>query len=183
MFEKHKKDFLAKQDKSKKGKVDKEIAGLVKLINKHPDYYTTSSCSGRITLLKKPSEKKHEASWVFVSHEKITFENIKNVLKKLPKEEVWFMAEPAIFHVSARTIEDAQKIIDLANKSGFKKSGIISARNKIIVEVKGTERIETLLSKNNKLLLPEDYIKYVINAANKKLEKTRKKLKLFQDYF
>ena len=50
-FEKEKQDFLSKKDKSKKGSIDDGIIGLINLINSKSDYYTTSSCAGRIVLL------------------------------------------------------------------------------------------------------------------------------------
>ncbi|MBW2966012.1 hypothetical protein KY342_02835, partial [Candidatus Woesearchaeota archaeon] len=50
-FENQKKTFLKKIDKSKKGGIDKEIIPLVNKINNSRNYYTTSSCSGRIVLL------------------------------------------------------------------------------------------------------------------------------------
>ena len=37
-------------DKSPKGFLDEPIADLVDFINGHPEYVTTSSCSGRIVL-------------------------------------------------------------------------------------------------------------------------------------
>ena len=40
---------LSQVDLSRKGSVDEPIAALVRYINALPAYYTTSSCSGRIT--------------------------------------------------------------------------------------------------------------------------------------
>ena len=37
-------------DKSRKGDVDAPIADLIHRINKHPSFFTTSSCSGRISI-------------------------------------------------------------------------------------------------------------------------------------
>ena len=41
-------------DKSPKGGLDAPIADLVADVNRHPDLYTTSSCSGRISMLLEP---------------------------------------------------------------------------------------------------------------------------------
>jgi len=57
-FQKHKKDFLNKKDKSKKGSIDGEIKKLVDKINSLENYYTTSSCSGRILIAKIPDSIK-----------------------------------------------------------------------------------------------------------------------------
>lgn len=49
-------------DKSRKGSVDAPIEGLIALINARGDVYTTSSCSGRISVFAEPNEV-WEAVW------------------------------------------------------------------------------------------------------------------------
>uniref|UniRef100_A0A0A9E695 tRNA(Phe) 7-[(3-amino-3-carboxypropyl)-4-demethylwyosine(37)-N(4)]-methyltransferase n=1 Tax=Arundo donax TaxID=35708 RepID=A0A0A9E695_ARUDO len=43
-------------DKSPKGGVDAPIAPLLDVLNSHPDLFTTSSCSGRVSVLAQPQE-------------------------------------------------------------------------------------------------------------------------------
>ncbi len=69
-FPNEKKLYLQKQDKSKKGGIDENVLPILKLINAHDDYYTTSSCSGRVYLWRG-SGKKNETEWLRVSHELI----------------------------------------------------------------------------------------------------------------
>lgn len=182
-FENQKKTFLAKLDKSKKGSIDKEIRPLVDLINKNPNYYTTSSCSGRIVLLSKKSEKKQEAEWLLISHKSIDLSAVKKALSNIPENEVWFRFEPLITHVAARTIEDAQKLIDNARAVGFKRSGIQSTRKKIVIEIASTEIIDAIIADKGKLLVDEDYLKILIEKANKKIEKNKNKIKRFYTLF
>ena len=47
-FDNEKKTYLPKADKSKKGDLDTKIIPLLNKFNSLPDYYTTSSCSGRV---------------------------------------------------------------------------------------------------------------------------------------
>ena len=47
-FDHDKKQILNRKDKSSIHEIDSDIRKLVSLINKHSDYYTTSSCSGWI---------------------------------------------------------------------------------------------------------------------------------------
>ena len=56
-FINEKKVFLSKLDKSNKSSIDKNILNLINLINQKDDYYTTSSCSGRV-YLRSDSNKK-----------------------------------------------------------------------------------------------------------------------------
>jgi len=63
--------------------------------------------------------------------------------------------------------------LNIARDIGFRRSGIISiGKNKVILELISTERIETIISKNGKLLIDEDYFKILIKEGNEKLEKT-----------
>ena len=43
-------------DKSRKGSVDERVHSLVELINGQQQVYTTSSCSGRISVFGDPTE-------------------------------------------------------------------------------------------------------------------------------
>ena len=69
-FENDKKTFLMKVDKSKKGEIDDRVISLMKTINALPDFYTTSSCSGRVYLWQGTG-KKNETEWIKVSHDLI----------------------------------------------------------------------------------------------------------------
>ncbi len=177
LFDNQKKVFLKKSDKSKKGGIDKEIKQLVKKINSSKDYYTTSSCAGRIVLLEKKSDKKQEIKWLFKKHGKVNFKEIKNSLKKLSKHDIWFRQEAAILHVACKTINNTQKLINLARSIGFKRSGIQSTKNKIIVEIASSDYIDTIIAKKGKLLVDNDLLKILISEANKKLKRNKEKLK------
>lgn len=174
-FSKHKNDFLNKADKSNKGSIDKDIKLLVGLINSLQDYYTTSSCSGRIGILM-PDNKKNKTSWLFLSHDKISLEQIKTALERIPEQELWFMQEAVILHVCCRTIKSAQELMSIARDTGFKRGGIITASKKIVVELLSTESISTIISKDNRLLVSEDYLYELATEANRKLDKTREKI-------
>ena len=181
-FEKEKKGCLNKIDRSKKGSIDKKIKKLVELINSLKDYYTTSSCSGRILLIKRPkSGKKCDVGFLFESHNKVNFEEIKKCLKNIPEQDLWFRQESMILHVSCRTIENAQKILDLGNRTGFKHSGIITTRKKIIVEIIGSEQFDTIIAKHGKVFVSDDHLSLLIDEANKKLEINSRKIKRFYD--
>lgn len=202
-FEKEKKDFLTKKDKSRKGSIDKEIKKLVDKINSLKDYYTTSSCSGRILILAMPkSGKKQDIKWIYSSHNQVSFnaqENqrffvprnfkeisweINKALKKIKniKEDLWFRTDPAIIHITSSTIENAVKLLNLARDIGFRRSGIIGIRKtKVSIELISTERLETIIAKRGKIIINEDYLKHLIKEANEKLRKTRIKINKLYD--
>lgn len=183
-FEKEKKEFLDKKDKSKKGSVDEPIRGLIDTINSLEDFCTTSSCSGRILLFTVPkSNKKNEVEFLFCSHKKIHYNQIKKAIisnynkKNIEKNDVWLKVQPAILHVSCKNIDCARRLLNTARGVGFRRSGIISiGKSKIIVELISTERIEAIASKNGKLVIDEEYFKVLVKEGNKKLEKTWEKI-------
>ncbi len=180
-FDTDKKKVLAKlykPDKSKKGDVDIQIDYLIDAINEDKDLYTTSSCAGRIVLLKDPeSGKKHEAEWPFSSHDEITYEQLIPALNALPEETLWFRMEAVILHVCARTIEAAQSFLDKARSVGLKRAGIFATQNKIMLEVVAVERIDTPIAENGNLLIDTSYLKVLAHYANNKLRETRKRAK------
>ncbi|MFH1637389.1 MAG: tRNA wybutosine-synthesizing 3 family protein [Candidatus Woesearchaeota archaeon] len=162
-----------KKDNSPQGYIDEDIKTLLEKINSHPEYETTSSCSGRIVLLN--SQRKGESKWLFKSHAPVKAEDIIEALEG----RAWFMQEPIILHVRCKTLDAAEKLLSIANSLGLKKSGITSVKG-IMVEVKGTERIETVLEKG---MVSEEYIRLLVEEANGKLLKAKEKIKKLEEAF
>lgn len=67
-----------RRDKSPKGFIDEPILDLMHVINQHPEYYTTSSCSGRIAIYCEGLNENTGSGttkggiWLYVSHDPIT---------------------------------------------------------------------------------------------------------------
>ena len=121
------------------------------------------------------SGRKDKIKWLFSSHEKVNLKKIKfdELLKEIPREDVWFRVEPVILHITCGNLERAKKLLNTARDIGFRRSGIISVgKNRIVIELISTERIETIISKKGKLLVDEGYFKALIEEGNKKLERT-----------
>lgn len=176
MFQKDKEIQLSRDDFSKKGSVDKKIIFLIDKINSKSEYYTTSSCSGRIMLMADGKTKK-DANWVFVSHDKIKFSHFKSALKKIPKQTLWFKFEPMILHVCCDSLDSAKIILELAKSVGFKHSGIMSTEKRIIVEIRGTDFISAPIAFNGKMAVSDLFLKKIISEANTKLKKNESKIK------
>ncbi|MFP4523552.1 MAG: tRNA wybutosine-synthesizing 3 family protein [Candidatus Woesearchaeota archaeon] len=164
-------DALYKPDKSKKGGVDKRVSTLIDEINKHPDYYTTSSCSGRISLFTcQDFTKKYTADWLVVSHEKISYEQLEPFLHTtLPKQNVWFKQESFILHICARTLEKAKELLVFAQLNGYKHTGIIAMGKRFIIELNGTQKIATPIVRKGELLVSHKHLLFLIEQANSQL--------------
>lgn len=175
-FQKQKEIQLAKKDKSKKGSIDEKIIKLCEKINSKPQYFTTSSCAGRIILIKDSKEKK-ENLILFSSHEKISFDELKRELEKAKEyKNVNFKQEPCILHVVCKTIKDAEELVKKAIFAGWKKSGIKATKKRIICELLSTENIEMPIIRGGKILVEDSFIKLLCKEANEKLKRTWKKI-------
>ena len=161
VFKREKQEFLSKPDKSRKKSIDEKIKKLLELLNEKDQYYTTSSCSGRI-MIYKPGKKKQETEWIYVSHEETKPEEI--IDKQ--GEGVWFKTEGPIIHICCYTLEDATRIIDMFRLNGWKKTGIISLKPKIIVEAATSLLINQPFND-----LSKEYIEILVREANQKLRK------------
>lgn len=182
-FDKRKKEFLKKlEEAEKKGEVDKDIISLLHFINSLQDYFTTSSCSGRIILLK-PGKTKKESEFLFKKHSRVEYYEIKEKILELSKmniSEVWLKVDPVILHVDCRDLESARKMLDIARESGWKRSGMIVIRPwRYLLELESTERLETIIIYNGKILPDEDYLKILVEKANNRLQRTKEKLRRF----
>ena len=178
-FQKEKTEFLKKRDKSKIGEIDKDIKKLVEKINSKENFYTTSSCAGRIVLLEKESKKKFDCTWIFKKHDTVKFKEIFDLLKnkKFPNP-VWFIQQPLIMHVSCKDLNCAKQFLNLSRKI-FKKAGIIGLNEKrVMVEIIGTEHLETIVADKN-FVANEIYLKNLIRYANKNFEENKNNIGKF----
>ena len=172
---------LYKPDKSWKGDVDKEAIPVIEAFNSKENYYTTSSCSGRISLFyEAASGRKDESGWLFVEHRIVKPEEILNALKDLPQESVWFRQEAPIFHVACKTDDDAKKLLELCRDLGFKHSGIIGQGRRIMVEIIFNNKMDVPVSSDGELFVEEKFIKFLVRQANERFEKNQKLLKRFE---
>jgi len=180
MFEREKQLVLARKDNSRKGSIDGRILSLVNTFNGKPEYYTTSSCSGRIMLLV-PGATKKETCWTFVSHEPITLGQLRQGMKRLPTADVWLRQEAMILHVCCKTLNDANKLLQWSKDCGFKRAGIISLRPRIIMEIISSSHFETIIASKGKLLLDDYALQLLIAEANKRLKRNFSQIEKFED--
>ncbi|XP_004634062.1 tRNA wybutosine-synthesizing protein 3 homolog isoform X2 [Octodon degus] len=149
-FRRWKAQRLSKADLSRKGSVDEDVVDLVRLLNAREQFFTTSSCAGRILLLDGGINgfevQKQNCCWLLVTH------------KPCVKEDVHAVA------------------VD----SGFRNSGItVGKKGKTILAVRSTHGLEVPLSHKGKLMVTEEYIDFLLNTANQKLEENKKRIERF----
>lgn len=180
-FQQQKEKQLSKKDKSNIGKIDEKIRKLVDKINKKKDYYTTSSCSGRIVLIKSLNEKQPDI-FLYRTHNKLSVSELLKALNNISyKGLVEFKLTSCILHVACKTLDDAFKLVNKAKLSGWKHSGVMN-KNRNMIELMGTENISFPIMENKKLLVDDKFLKIIINESNKKLERIWKKIDRLEEF-
>lgn len=183
VFSKQKLQSLSSTDLSRKGSIDEPIVDLITFINSQDSYFTTSSCSGRIAIVAQQSDvHKKGCKWLFMSHKKTELSDVMGSLTDdaIAGGSAVFKFEPFVLHVQCREIEDARKMHAAAVSSGFRNSGITLGKSgKVMMAVRSTHGLEAPLSNCGKMLVSEEYVDYLVELANNKLEENFGRIQRF----
>lgn len=198
-FDKRKAAVLAslgstETDKSPKGTLDEPIIPLLNVINKNPAYFTTSSCSGRISILSQPKplptvlasntkKKARGGSWLFITHDLADPDSVVSLLFHTESthdvdqpSELVFRFEPLIIAVESRDLSSAQSLVSMAIACGFRESGITSCGGKrVIIAIRCSIRLEVPLGDTRKVMVSPEYVRFLVGIANEKMEANRKR--------
>lgn len=168
-------------------KVDKEILEFLKLINSSEEYYTTSSCSGRIIVIELEEIGDKEGAIILGKwHEEVNYEVVKNSISmNNGKGTVYLMVQSPIFHIICSDIDKALKLYKIAIKSSFKYSSIksIKKKGKVLVEILSSEQISAPIAVNGKIFATNEYLKFLVSEANVTLKKAKDKLNSLKENF
>ena len=177
-FIQRKNAVLSKTDRSSVGEWDNKIQKLCEKINKTSDFYTTSSCSGRVILMIS-KDKKGKDLFLKIWHDKVYFDDFKEFLNGFlnKKEIIKFKLEPPILHVACRDLKRATEILEKAKFLGFKRSSVLTFDRNIVVEINSSERFEFPVIKNDKMLVDDEFLKLVLEMSNYKMERGWEKIK------
>ncbi|WP_297519452.1 hypothetical protein [Thermococcus sp.] len=164
-------------------RVDHDIIPLLEKINSLDNYFTTSSCSGRISVMEMPHfGDKLNSVWLGKWHREVTVEEVLGAIGKHKTGQLWFLVRSPILHVAARTMEDAVRLLNLSIGFGFKYSNIKSvSHKKLLVEIRSTERMDVPLGENGELWVSEEYVGRIVDLANAQVRRFKGKLKRLED--
>ncbi|XP_040607497.1 tRNA wybutosine-synthesizing protein 3 homolog isoform X2 [Mesocricetus auratus] len=182
-FGRWKAQSLGRADLSRKGSVDADAAPVVERLNAREEFFTTSSCAGRVLLLDGSTNdsgiQKQHCRWLLVTHRPCVKDDVVAALKGATSNAV-LKFEPFILHVQCRTLQDAQTLHSVAIESGFRNSGItVGKRGKTMLAVRSTHGLEVPLSHKGKLMVTEEYIEFLLTIANQKMEENKKRIERF----
>ena len=199
--ERHQKTF---ENSVKKKAIDKKAISICGFLNSQKDYFTSSSCAGRIVLLGVPKGEDKQGSYFHRKwHRKVSFKELWESLnadasietaeftperrKKFEgkigskNDEIWFKLDAFIFHFGCSSLEKANRLISAIQEAGIKRYGItVAKQGKFMIEITGTQNIAIPVKKGNKIFIDREYMKTVLEFANKKLQKNYKQLERFE---
>jgi tRNA(Phe) wybutosine-synthesizing methylase Tyw3 len=175
-------------DRSRAGRVDADVVPLVDTLNALRDFYTTSSCAGRLILVQStPGDcaRTYDVDWLTVTHDcaasaeqhSATFWQALSAQRASnPGVEVAFKMEAPIVTVCARDIHCAAALASVCASAGVKRSAVTSLHEKIIVSVADTRKIEMLVALDGRVLVDRAYFDTALRHALAKLIAARQRL-------
>ncbi len=171
------------EEAKKEKKVDEDIISLLDKINSLENYYTTSSCSGRIGIMEiREIGDKKSAKFLGKWHREVNKEEVEEAISKYEKGYLYLLVQSSIFHVVAKDIPSAIFLINLSKECGFKYSSIKYINETgVLVEILSTENIQAPLGENGELKICPSDLEFFVKMANKTLHRVKQKLKNLEE--
>jgi tRNA wybutosine-synthesizing protein 3 len=163
-------------DFSPKGSIDAPVIELVDFINDLPDYVTTSSCSGRISVFRDENSTKG-IQWILVVHGVITVQQLKDAITTQDivtagSHFIVLKCEAFILHVRCRDLESGRKLHHIAMGCGFRESGLSMGQKRVQLAIRTTAYgLELPLAIGTKILLDDFALDVIVSEANRRLRK------------
>lgn len=165
------------------GAVDPDAIPLLALINSKRDYYTTSSCSGRVQLAATalPGEK-HRMVVLAKWHRPIEAKELALTLSSAgERSDLWLSVQGPILHVACRDQVSALRLLSASRKAGLKHSGILWIGRRVMVELTASDRIETPLRLAGTDIVGERHFDLIVERVNAVLLRAKGRLKRLED--
>lgn len=176
-------------DKSRKGSVDEPIKDLVELINQHGGLYTTSSCSGRVSLFGEPppaskSNTKKGGKWIFSSHDPPQDQEFAKAIAEFleddeNKERLDLRFEPFILASECRNLEIGKRLVQAGLESGFRESGLVIGNDRFTATIRSSSKMEIPVCQNGVLLVSNEYLEYLTILIRERFKTNTAKIQKF----
>ncbi len=172
--------LLSIEDAAHEKTVDEKIVFLLEKINALSDYYTTSSCYGRIVVAESSVDnKKREYQFLGKWHREVTFHDVDAAVNKYKRNILFFRLDPVILHVGCRSLDCASRLLKICQRTGLKRSGMYQVKPRIIVEIMGVDALSVPLGMDGRVMVGRKYLDFLISIANEKFRNNEKKIDEF----
>jgi tRNA wybutosine-synthesizing protein 3 len=182
-----------------KGLIDSKILPILNIINSNLDYYSTSSCSGRVLIIALAHPGAKVKSMILGKwHDKLIKKDLVDCMKNWDKYPyLYLLAQAPILHITTHDLEKATHLRNLGDSAGFKYSAIrsikqIKKKNKeknlptfnnirITVELLSTERLNVPLGFNGNIYVEDEYLDLIIRLSNDLISESIRKIKKLEE--
>lgn len=94
---------------------------------------------------------------------------------------VLFKVEPLVLHILARDVVAAQNLLSVAFTCGFRESGLAAGRKTMVAIRTTANSIELPIVSNGKLLVGEEYLRFLVTYANEKFDANAVRTRVLHD--
>lgn len=161
-------------------KIDPLMIDISNYISTTKEFFTTSTCSGRITLMDlDENEKKREGAFFRKWHRTVTFNEVwEGICDETNTGNVWFKQDGLVMLIGTNTMENAKHVLNVVHNLGIKRVGINHFEpGKIHIELFGTHHMSAPVKKGKEILVEKKYVKELVELANKKWKLNNQLLK------
>jgi tRNA wybutosine-synthesizing protein 3 len=161
------------------GYLDPGAERYLEAFNKPTLLVTTSSCTGRVTLIEGLWHwERGEARILYKTHDPVTVDVIARHVSRGFAGNVWLKVTGPIVHFRTPSLRCASKLLEYARASGFKHSGVISL-NPVgghTVEVMSGVQLMIPLKRGGVVLIDRSSLESLVTLANEALLEGRMRL-------
>lgn len=164
-------------------KIDPLMIDISQFMEKTPHFFTTSTCSGRITLMDlNENESKKENVFYRKWHSTATFSDVWNGIEAYDKKgNLWLRQDAFVYVIGTNTWENVKRIIRACQEAGVKRYGVHHFEDeKILMEIFGTQNMSIPLSTKGKMLVDKEAVREWVKIANRKWKQNETKRKQFE---
>ena len=192
-------------DRSHAGGIDPPILALCELINARPEFYTTSSCSGRVVLFWQrdaaadepeadaepelgasgggdpPIDGRAKAAggrWLYITHDEPSLQDMLAAAPELPTSGLAvFKQEPFLLHVRCCSMEAATVLYRLARECGLRESGVAPVGEFPLCAIRSHAlKMDSIVGSNGRWIVSQDYLALTVDVATQKMRANLAKL-------
>ncbi len=164
-------------------KIDPLMISISRFVEKTTHFFTTSTCSGRITLMDlNKDETKKENVFYRKWHSTAKFPEVWKAIESYDTNgNLWLRQDAFVYVIGTNTWENTKQIIRACQEAGVKRYGVHHFEDeKILMEIFGTQNMSIPLTTKGKLLVNKDAVKEWVKIANRKWKQNEAKRKQFE---
>lgn len=164
-------------------KIDPLMIPISQFVERTTSYFTTSTCSGRITLMDlNEDESKKENVFYRKWHRRVTNKEVWSAIEEYSaKGNLWLRQDAFVYVIGTNTWDNVEKIIRACQEAGVKRYGVHHfEKDKIMMEIFGTQNMSIPIVVRGKLVVEKTHVNEWVKIANQKWTRNESKRKQFE---